>query len=132
MESARDLAQVPEESGFLDAFGDVSSAVESGAGVPEVARATSRALDASVAIVDGSSRVLAVACLSPADERAVLSGAEGSESHPLRVADVGVGELRFRARGAPPPPALLRMVRALIALEAVSYTHLTLPTTPYV
>src|SRR5437016_3525471 len=34
---------------FLDAFGDVSAAVESGAGLPEVARATERASEAAVA-----------------------------------------------------------------------------------
>ena len=104
-------------SDFLEAFGDVSTAVESGAGLPEVARATSRALDASVAIVDGAGRVLAVACRSPEDERVVLGLRGGSELQELRVADTTVGELRFRARGEPPPPALLRMVGALIALE---------------
>ena len=53
------------------AYGDVSDAVESGAGLPEVARAVERALDASVAVIDRSGSVLAVACLSPDDERGV-------------------------------------------------------------
>jgi sugar diacid utilization regulator len=101
----------------LDAFADVSAAVESGAGLPEVARATGRALNASVAVVDSSSSVLAVACASPDDERDVLTGANGAETLELRVADAAVGELRYRARGEPPPAALLRMVGALIALE---------------
>jgi sugar diacid utilization regulator len=107
----------PAGSAFLDSFADVSAAVEAGSGLPEVARATARALDASVAIVDQAASVLAVAAQSPDDERAVLSGAPGREILPLRVADVQVGELRYRPRGEPPPPALVRMVGTLIALE---------------
>jgi sugar diacid utilization regulator len=99
---------------FLDAVADVSEAVESGAGLPEVARAVSRALDASVAVVDASANVLAVACASPADERAVLSSGETLE---LRVADTAAGQLRYRARGEEPPPALLRLLGTLIAQE---------------
>src|SRR5919201_2653720 len=99
---------------FLDAFADVSEAVESGAGLPEVARAVSRALDASVAVVDASANVVAVACASPDDERAVLSSGEVLE---LRVADTAAGQLRYRARGEPPPAALLRLVGTLIAQE---------------
>ena len=102
---------------FLDAFGDVSAAVESGAGLPEVARATERALGATIAVVDRAGNVLAVAAQSPDDERSVLSGARGREVLDLRVADEVVGELRYRPRGAPPPPALVRMVGTLIALE---------------
>jgi sugar diacid utilization regulator len=111
-------AQQREESAanaaFLDAFADVSEAVESGAGLPEVARAASRALDASVAVVDASANVLAVACLSPEDERAVLSAGEVLE---LRVADANAGQLRYRVRGEPPQPALLRLLGTLIAQE---------------
>jgi sugar diacid utilization regulator len=104
-------------AGSLDALADVSAAVESGAGLPEVARATSRALNASVAVVDSSSSVLAVACSSPDDERDVLSGAQGASMVELKVADAVVGQLRFRPRGEAPDPALLRMVGAVIALE---------------
>ncbi|MEX2194073.1 MAG: helix-turn-helix domain-containing protein [Thermoleophilaceae bacterium] len=107
----------PVTSDFLEAFGGVSEAVEAGAGLPEVARATSRALDASVAVVDAAGSVLAVACASPEDERAVLGLKAGAEALDLRVADAEVGQLRYRARGEPPPPALLRMVGTLIALE---------------
>src|SRR5437667_104748 len=107
----------PTESAFLEAFGDVSAAVEAGAGLPEVARAVERALDASVAVVDAAGSVLAVACRSPDDERAVLSGAAGREIRELRVADATVGELRYRPRGKPPPAALVGMVGTLIALE---------------
>jgi sugar diacid utilization regulator len=92
----------------------VSEAVESGSGLPEVARAVSRALDASVAVVDASANVLAVACASPDDERAVLSQGDVLE---LRVADSYTGQLRYRARGEDPPPALLRLLGTLIAQE---------------
>ena len=68
-------------------------------------------------VLDAASSVLAVACRSPEDERAVMAGEGGTESVELRVAEQPVGELRFRARGEPPPAALLRMVANLIALE---------------
>jgi len=102
---------------FLSAMDAVSEAVESGAGLPEIARATGRALDASVAILDASSSVLAVACASPDDEHALLAGAEGTGVVELTVAHAVVGRLRIRARGQAPPDALLRTVSALIALE---------------
>ncbi len=117
MPTARERANGGGDSAFLNAFGDVSAAVESGAGLPEVVRAASRAMNASVAVIDASSSVLAVACASPEDERAVLSGAEGSEALELRVADAVVGQLRYRARGGRPPAQLVRMVGTLIALD---------------
>ena len=43
--------------------------------------------------------------------------AHGVASAELRVADSVVGELRYRARGGPPSPALARMVSTLLALE---------------
>jgi sugar diacid utilization regulator len=105
-------------SAFLAGFEEVSEAVESGAGLPAVARAAASALDASVVVIDSSSNVLAVACQSPEDERAVLAGEQGSEAVDLRVADDVVGQLRLRARSdSPPEAALLRMVTTLIGLE---------------
>ncbi|MCW2993958.1 MAG: hypothetical protein JWQ18_1453, partial [Conexibacter sp.] len=54
----------------LEALDAVTDAVESGAGLPEVIRASARALDdASLALTDRSGAVLAVAARSPADER---------------------------------------------------------------
>jgi PucR family transcriptional regulator, purine catabolism regulatory protein len=99
----------------LDAL---SEAVESGAGLPEAARAAGRALDASVALIDRSSAVLAVAASSSAEEQKLLSGAEGVTTVPLRVADAAVGELRYRPRrGSSPDPVTTRMVATLLALE---------------
>ena len=105
------------QSPFLAAFEEVSEAVESGAGLPSVARAAAHALDASVVIVDFASSVLAVACLSPEDERAVLAGDGATEVLELRVADERVGRMRLRARGVPPDAALMRIVTTLIAQE---------------
>ena len=101
---------------FLEALDEVSDAVESGAGLPAVARAAGRALDASVIVLDPGSSVLAVACASPEDERAVMAGEGGTESVELRVADAEVGRLRYRPRGEPPPGALLRLVANLIGI----------------
>ncbi len=102
---------------LLGAFEQVSEAVESGAGLPAVARAAAHALDASVVVLDARSSILAVACQSPEDERAVLAGEGSAEVSPLRVADTAVGEMRWRPRGAPPAPVLLRMVATLIGQE---------------
>ncbi|HYI35993.1 MAG TPA: helix-turn-helix domain-containing protein [Thermoleophilaceae bacterium] len=104
-------------SPVLDAFAEVSEAVESGAGLPAVARAAAQAMEASVIVLDARSSILAVACQSPEDERAVLAAEGSTEVAPLRVADEDVGELRLRPRGVPPAPVLLRMVTTLIAQE---------------
>jgi sugar diacid utilization regulator len=103
----------PEDPTLLDAL---SEAVESGAGLPAVARAAARLLDASVAMIDRSSAVLAVAGASPDQEERLLSGGEGVTIVELRVADSAVGELRYRAK-APPAPSIARMVTTLLALE---------------
>jgi sugar diacid utilization regulator len=103
----------PEDPTLLDAL---SEAVESGAGLPAVARAAARLLDASVALIDRSSAVLAVAGASPDQEERLLAGGEGVTLVELRVADAAVGELRYRAK-APPAPSIARMVTTLLALE---------------
>jgi sugar diacid utilization regulator len=103
----------PEDPTLLDAL---SEAVESGAGLPAVARAAARLLDASVALIDRSSSVLAVAGASPDQEERLLSGGDGVTTAVLRVADTTVGELRYRAK-TPPAPAIARMVTTLLALE---------------
>ncbi len=102
-----------KEEGTLDAL---SEAVESGAGLPAVARAAARVLDASVALIERSGAVLAVAGASPDQEAKLLAGGERVTTVELRVADSAVGELRYRAKAAP-DPAIARMVTTLLALE---------------
>jgi sugar diacid utilization regulator len=111
------VAATAEPKPLLDALHEVSEAVESGAGLPAVARAAGRALQASVVVLDSSSSVLAVACASPEDERAVMAGEGNTETVELLVADAAVGRLRYRSRAEAPPPALLRLVANLIGLE---------------
>jgi sugar diacid utilization regulator len=104
----------------LEALDAVTDAVESGAGLPEVIRASARALDdASLALTDRSGAVLAVAARSPADERGLMGDAAGVEIHDLRVADEQVGQLRLRSRsdGDPPSPMVLRLILTLVASE---------------
>jgi PucR family transcriptional regulator, purine catabolism regulatory protein len=97
---------------------ELSAAIESGAGLPTVARAAGRALDASVALIDRASNVLAVAAASPDEEKKLLAGGEAVEVVELRVADSSVGELRWRPRGEQAPEVvLLRMVGTLVGLE---------------
>ena len=100
--------------GALDAL---SEAIESGAGLPAVARAAGAALGGSVALIDRSSAVLAVAASSSAEEAKLLAGEGDVETLELRVADAAVGELRYRARGGDPSATLTRMVSTLLALE---------------
>jgi len=102
-----------DRAALLDALSD---AVESGAGLPAVARAAARLLDASAALIDRSSAVLAVAGASSDQEQKLLSGGEGVTAVELRVADNVVGELRYRTK-TPPDAALARMVTTLLALE---------------
>jgi sugar diacid utilization regulator len=116
-QSAGQLKPAAEPTSFLDALDGVSDAVESGAGLPSVARASARALGASVIVLDAASNVLAVACASPEDERAVMAGEGGTETIELTVADAVVGRLRYRSRKEPPPSALLRLVANLMGLE---------------
>jgi sugar diacid utilization regulator len=97
---------------------DISHAVESGAGLTTVTRAAATALRCSVAVIDSRSAVLAVAAASPEDERRLLAGEGGTQTHELRVADKPIGTLRVRSRVSDDPdPVTLRMVTTLIALE---------------
>lgn len=101
--------------GSLEALAE---AIESGAGLPAVARAAAAALGSSLALIDRSSAVLAVAAASGAEEEKLLKLAADVGTTELRVADVAVGELRWRRRGgaAGPPPGL-RMAATLLGLE---------------
>jgi hypothetical protein len=95
----------------------LSGAIESGAGLPAIARAAAKALGASIALIDRSSAVLAVAASSSAEEGRLLADADDVAAAELRVADAVVGEIRYRPRGESPSPALTRMVSTLLALE---------------
>ncbi len=101
------------EPGSLDALAE---AVESGAGLPAISRAAAKVLDASVALIDRSSAVLAVAGASADQEKKLIAGGDDVTGIELRVADSVVGELRYRSRKSP-DPAIARMVTTLIALE---------------
>ena len=89
-------ARRAQKPGGLEAL---SEAIESGAGLPAVARAAAGALGASIALIDRSSAVLAVAAGSSAEEEKLLAADAGVETAELRVADAVVGELRIRPRG---------------------------------
>jgi len=101
------------DSGNLDTLAE---AVESGAGLPAIARAAAKVLDASVALIDRSSAVLAVAGASSDQEKKLIDGGEEVTRIELRVADSVVGELRYRGK-ASPNPAIVRMVTTLVGLE---------------
>jgi sugar diacid utilization regulator len=95
----------------------VCAVVEGGGGVLELVRTAARSLGCSLVLLDRAKAVLAVAARSPAEEHALVSGGSGVEAIELRVADDVVGQLRLRAREQSPPPALLRAVALLVALE---------------
>ncbi len=117
MAGARTTSKKPAKGGDSGALDALSEAIEAGAGLPAVARAAGAALGGSVALIDRSSAVLAVAASSSAEESKLLTGAKDVEALELRVADAVVGELRYRARGGDPTPTLIRMVSTLLALE---------------
>jgi sugar diacid utilization regulator len=95
----------------------ITDAVEAGAGLPEILRASARALDASLILIDRSGAVLAVAARSPADERSLMRGGEGVGTVELRVAESPVAQLRMRSREGSPEDSLVRLVTTLIASE---------------
>jgi hypothetical protein len=101
----------------LDALGQVTDAVQAGAGLPEILRAAARALDSSLVLIDRSATVLAVAARSPADERSLMRDGDRVITLELKVADTPVGTLRMRARDRIPEDAVLRLVSTLIASE---------------
>jgi hypothetical protein len=101
----------------LSALAAITEAVQAGAGLPEVLRAASRALDASLILIDRSASVLAVAARSPADERSLMRDADDIVTIELKVADSGVGRLRMRVRESAPDPSMLSLVTTLIASE---------------
>jgi DNA-binding PucR family transcriptional regulator len=112
-EATRRQASQPD----LGALAAITDAVEAGAGLPEILRAASRALDASLVLIDRSGAVLAAAARSPADERSLMRDAVDVTTIDLRVAEITVGQLRMRAREHSPDGSVLRLVTTLIASE---------------
>lgn len=100
----------------LAALDAVTEAVELGAGLPEVVRAASRALDASLAVTDATGVAIAVAAHSSAEERALLAGGDGVLSLPLRVAEANVGALHMRERSQP-SDLVRRLLLTILASE---------------
>ena len=96
-----------EPRSFLDALEEVSEAVEAGAGLPSVARAAGRALDASVIVLDARSSVLAVACASREDERAVMELEGDTRAVDLTVTQTDPGLKGDTASGGGTKPATL-------------------------
>ncbi|MGI8430402.1 MAG: PucR family transcriptional regulator [Solirubrobacteraceae bacterium] len=122
--SAPEVAGIDPGSAFpsgaspdLGALAAITDAVEAGAGLPETLRASARALDSSLILIDRSGAVLAVAARSPADERSLMRDADDVSSIELRVAEELVGVLRMRIRDRSPDGSLLRLVTTLIASE---------------
>lgn len=101
----------------LYALGEITEAVQGGAGLPEILRAAGRALDASLILIDRSASILAVTARSPADERSLMRDTDDVTTLDLKVADSMVGQLRMRLRERAPDPALLSLVMTLIASE---------------
>lgn len=102
------------EVGTVEALTD---AVASGAGLPEVARAAARAIDASLVVLDRAGQILAVAARSPAEEQSIVAGGDGIEVVELRLGGESVGELRLRARSDERSP-MTGLVALVIAAEA--------------
>ena len=69
--------------------------------MPAVARAAAKVLEASVALIDRSSAVLAVAGASPDQERKLLAGGEEVTRVELRVADSPSASCAIAARRLP-------------------------------
>ncbi len=93
------------------------AAVQGGAGLPDVARAAARALDASLAVTDAAGAVLAVAARSHGEERTLIGGAKGVQQIPLRLGERSLGVLHMRARRGAVEPSTLALVVTMIASE---------------
>lgn len=117
MSAASQPTGPPAQTPTASALAELLDAVESGAGLPEVVRAASRGLGASLVVVDQAKGVLATACRSSQDEQALMADASTADAVDLRVAETQVGQLRLRRYREPLPSELVRMAATLIALE---------------
>jgi len=90
-----------EPRSFLESLDEVSEAVESGAGLPEVARAAGRALDSSVIVTDAAANVLAkIGAVLPKDLRETLddSGMLIAPGEPIAAGDAQLPKIRQAIR----------------------------------
>ncbi|MDX6642647.1 MAG: hypothetical protein QOD76_609 [Solirubrobacteraceae bacterium] len=115
--SAPTSPPVAAPSAELTALEAVSAAVQAGAGLPEVVRAAGRALDSSLVLLDPLGAKLAVSVRSPADEQSLVAGGSGVEDVELRFADEIVGRVLVRPHSEAASPAVLSLVKALVASE---------------
>ena len=100
---------------FLDAFEDVSEAVEAGAGLPEVARAAGRALDASVIVLDSlEQRARGGLRVARRRARGARRRGDGTERSSCVADAASASCATASARPSRRPRSLLRMVATLI------------------
>ncbi|MGX6448971.1 hypothetical protein ACVU7I_13020, partial [Patulibacter sp. S7RM1-6] len=104
---------VVSDAGPLDA---IAEAVATGSGLPALARAVARALDAGVVVADRGGAVLAVAARSRDEERRLLATRGELETLSLTVAGEAAGSAIFQHRGEP-DPGVLALVLTVLALE---------------
>lgn len=104
---------VVSDAGPLDA---VAEAVASGSGLPALARAVARALDAGLVVADRGGAVLAVAARSRDEERRLLAARGDLEALTLTVAGETAGSAVLQHRGEP-DPGVLSLVLTVLALE---------------
>lgn len=101
------------DAGPLDA---IAEAVAAGSGLPALARAVARALDAGLVVADRGGAVLAVAARSRDEERRLLAMRGELDASPLTVAGESAGSAVFQHRGEP-DPGVLALVLTVLALE---------------
>ncbi|MDX8151202.1 helix-turn-helix domain-containing protein [Patulibacter brassicae] len=97
-------------------LGAIAEAVGSGAGLPALARAAARALDAGVVVADRGGAVLAVAARSRDEERRLLAARGELPSDPLVVAGEPAGSVVLQHRGEP-DAGIVALVLTVLALE---------------
>lgn len=94
----------------------IAEVVAEGSGLPAVARAVARGLDAAVVVADRDGAVLAVAARSRDEERRLLGERAELPATPLVVAGETAGSVIIQQRGTV-PEGVVALVVALIGLE---------------
>ncbi|MBF6621619.1 MAG: helix-turn-helix domain-containing protein [Patulibacter sp.] len=108
----------PEETpGTLDAsLTAIAEVVAEGSGLPAVARAVARGLDASIVVADRDGAVLAVAARSRDEERRLLAERAELPAVPLQVGGETAGSVIIQQRGEV-ASGVVALVVAVIGLE---------------